>query len=120
MRVMRQPDAYAKLESNAAAIEDVLTSAAAAAGVPIRIQRVGAMMTVFFTDRDEPIRNLDQVTATRLDLFGAWHTALREHGVSWPPSGYEASFMTLAHDAAIADRIAAAAGPAFQAVAAAS
>ena len=122
LRRMRAPDAYARLEQRAAAIEEALSSAARAAGVPIRIQRVGAMMTVFFTESDaassEPICNLEQVTATRLDRFGTWHTALREHGVSWPPSGYEAAFLTLSHDGEVVTRLATAARAAFEAVAA--
>jgi glutamate-1-semialdehyde 2,1-aminomutase len=120
LRALRGSDAYDRLESSGAAIESVLRSSAAAAGVPVRIQRVGSMMTVFFTDGDAPIANLDMVKATRTDLFGVWHAALLQHGVSWPPSAFEAAFISVSHDAAVIDRIARAAVPAFQAVATAS
>jgi glutamate-1-semialdehyde 2,1-aminomutase len=55
------------------------------------------MLTVFFADPAKPIRSLADVQATRTDLFPAWHRTLLAHGVSWPPSNYEAAFLTLAH-----------------------
>ena len=119
LRALRGSDAYDRLERAGAGIEAVLASSARAAGVPVRIQRVGSMMTVFFTDSTEPIRNLDHVKATRTDLFATWHATLLAHGVSWPPSAFEAAFISVSHDSDAIDRIARAAGPAFQAVAAA-
>jgi glutamate-1-semialdehyde 2,1-aminomutase len=119
LRALRGSDAYDRLERTGAGIESVLAASAQAAGVPVRIQRVGSMLTVFFTESSEPIRDLAMVQATRADLFAVWHRALREHGVSWPPSAFEAAFFSLAHDGAAMDRIARAAGPAFHAVAAA-
>jgi len=120
LRALRGGDAYDRLERAGAGIESVLAASAKAADVPVRIQRVGSMMTVFFGDPDTPVRDLDGVKATRTDLFAVWHRALREHGVSWPPSAFEAAFLSVAHDCGALDRIARAAAPAFHAVAAAS
>ena len=93
-----------------------LFDAAASAGVPIRVQRVGSMFTVFFADPAKPIRNLDDVKATRTDLFPLWHRTLLANGVSWPPSNYEAAFITLAHGDAEMERLDRAARAAFAAV----
>jgi glutamate-1-semialdehyde 2,1-aminomutase len=97
LRVLSRPGMYEHLERTGRAVERILASAAAAAGVPVRVQRVGAMLTVFFTDRDQPVRNLADARATRADRFPAWHRALLDHGVSWPPSNFESAFLTLAH-----------------------
>jgi glutamate-1-semialdehyde 2,1-aminomutase len=97
LRVLREPGTYERLERTAAAAQKVLEDAARAAGVPVRVQRVGSMFTVFFADPDKPLRNLDDVKATRVERFAAWHAALLAHGVSWPPSNFEAAFLTLAH-----------------------
>ena len=85
--------------------------------MPVRVQRVGSMFTVFFADPDKPLRNLDDIRATRTDLFPKWHRALLENGVSWPPSNYEAAFLTLAHGDAELEQFERAARAAFQAVA---
>ena len=44
------PSVYAQLEKSGAILESVLTEAAAAAGVPIRLARAGSLLTVFFDD----------------------------------------------------------------------
>jgi len=118
MRILREPDTYVRLEKTGRAIEEVLLSAANTAGVPIRVQRVGAMMTVFFTDPDSPVRNLEDVQATRTERFATWHLAMLMNGVNWPPSAYEAAFINLAHGPAELEILARAAGAAFAAVAA--
>jgi glutamate-1-semialdehyde 2,1-aminomutase len=118
MRILREPGAYERLETTAARVQRILEDAAKSAGVPVRVQRVGSMFTVFFADPATPIRNLDDVKATRTELFPKWHRALRENGVSWPPSNYEAAFLTLAHGDAELERVDRAARKAFAAVAA--
>jgi glutamate-1-semialdehyde 2,1-aminomutase len=119
LRILRQPGTYERLEATGARVQAVLEEAARAAGVPVRVQRVGAMFTVFFSDPDKPLRDLDDVKATRTGLFPRWHAALLAHGVSWPPSNYEAAFVTLAHGDAEMERLERAARAAFAAVASA-
>jgi glutamate-1-semialdehyde 2,1-aminomutase len=80
------------------------------------VQRVGSMLTVFFADPGRPIRSLDDVRATRTDRFPLWHRTLLREGVSWPPSNYEAAFLTLAHGDAEMEVLARAAKAAFAAV----
>jgi glutamate-1-semialdehyde 2,1-aminomutase len=118
MRILREPGTYERLEATAARVQKILEDAAKSAGVPVRVQRVGSMFTVFFADPATPIRNLDDVKATRTELFAKWHRTLLENGVSWPPSNYEAAFVTLAHGDAELGRLDAAARKAFAAVAA--
>lgn len=117
MRILRQPGTYERLEASGARVQKILEEAAKAAGVPIRVQRVGSMFTVFFADPAKPLRNLDDIKATRTDLFPTWHRTLLEHGVSWPPSNYEAAFLTLAHGDAEFEVLDRAARAAFAAVA---
>ena len=117
MRILRQPGTYERLEASGARVQKILEEAAKAAGVPVRVQRVGSMFTVFFADPGKPLRNLDDIKATRTDLFPKWHRTLLEHGVSWPPSNYEAAFLTLAHGDAEFEVLDRAARAAFAAVA---
>ena len=117
MRVLRQKGTYERLEKSGARVQKILEDAAKAAGVPVRVQRVGSMFTVFFADPAKPLRSLGDIKATRTDLFAKWHRTLLDNGVSWPPSNYEAAFLTLAHGDAEFQRLETAARAAFAAVA---
>ena len=91
-----------------------MQDAAAKAGVPVRVQRLGSMLTVFFANEEI----VDWPSAAKADrgLFGKWHRALLDEGVYWPPAQFEAAFVSTAHTEADIDRTAAAAATAFQAV----
>lgn len=108
------PDLYVTLEQRGAALETGLVEAAAATGVDIRIQRVGSMLTVFFTV--ESVHNFEQAARCDTAKFARWHRALLEAGVFWPPSQFEAAFFGLAHGDGEINTVIAAARAAFRAV----
>ena len=88
--------AYRQLEEAGARAADMLKSAANAAGVPMTVNRVGSMLTAFFTDRVVS----DYASAGQADtaLFATWFQRLLAKGVSLPPSQFEAAFVSTAHD----------------------
>jgi len=86
---------YAQLESTAASLEAGLAQAAADAGVGITINRVGSILSCFFTAK--PVRNFDDVRATDVPAFQKFFAAMLERGVYLAPSAYEAMFVSLAH-----------------------
>lgn len=94
--LLRRPGFYEALEASSAALAEGLAAAALAQGVTVVVQRVGSMLTVFFTD--SPVR--DWPSASRCDraAFAAFHGALLANGVYWPPSQFEAAFVSAAHD----------------------
>ncbi len=51
------------------------------------------MVTVFFTDATEVINYADAKTSDTV-RFGNWFRALLEAGVYWPPSQFEAAFLS--------------------------
>jgi glutamate-1-semialdehyde 2,1-aminomutase len=112
--IQRHPP-YAQLERRTTQLTHALAQAAQAAGVPIQINRVGSMFTVFFSD--QPVRNAAEAQASRRDRFACWANALREQGVLIPPSPFEALFVSPAHTPRQLRRFAAAAAAAFRAVA---
>jgi glutamate-1-semialdehyde 2,1-aminomutase len=69
----------------------------------LTVQRVGSMMTVFFTD--EAVHDLDGVQRCGADRFARWHRAMLDRGVYLPPSQYEAFFVSLAHTREDLDRV---------------
>ena len=95
--------AYARLESLGARLEARLAAAAADAGVPARVQRVGSLLTLFFTDA--PIANESDTARVDRGRFARFHRGMRERGVLLPPSQLECAFLSLAHDEADIDAI---------------
>ncbi len=87
--------AYARLEEIGGALEDGLVAAARAAGVAARVQRVGSLLTLFFTD--QAVWDEDGARASDLVRFAAFHRAMLRRGVLLPPSQFECLFVSLAH-----------------------
>ncbi len=112
---LSKPGVFEKLEGISARICDGLLSEAKAAGVPVTINRVGSMFTVFFTDG--PV--FDYPSAKRADTakFGRFFHAMLDEGIYLPPSQFESAFISLAHGDVEIDQTLAAAKKAFRAVA---
>jgi glutamate-1-semialdehyde 2,1-aminomutase len=65
------------------------------AGVPLTMNRVGAMWTWFFTPGQ--VTNYDEAAQSDTTAFGRFHRAMLEQGVWLPPSQFEAAFLGTAH-----------------------
>jgi glutamate-1-semialdehyde 2,1-aminomutase len=98
----------------AEALERRLAAAAAAARVPVRINRVGTMLTVFFSDR--PVTDWATAKACDTTRFARFFRALLADGVYWVPSQFEAAFLSAAHGPIELDVTEAAARRAFAAL----
>ena len=81
---------YAELEDKAANIEIQLSSVIQK--YPVSFARVGSMFTLFF--RSEPPTDFDEVKQCDFELFGQFHRRMLERGVYFPPSQYEAVFLS--------------------------
>jgi glutamate-1-semialdehyde 2,1-aminomutase len=90
--------AYALLEVRGAALASGLLAAAAEAGVPVQLNRVGSMLTVFFTAT--PVTDAASARLASTKRFGAFFHALLENGVYFPPSQFESAFLSTAHSEA--------------------
>ena len=89
------PDVYQRLERTSASLEAGLARAIVDSGVVARVQRVGSMLTVFF--RREPVRAWSDAASCDTKKFASWHGGLLSRGVYWPPSQFEAAFVSAAH-----------------------
>lgn len=112
----RTGDLYQVLESRGEQLETGLREGAAAAGVAVAINRVGSMITVFFTDR--PVTDYASANAADRDAFRIWFHGLLSRGVYWPASPFEAAFLGYAHSQIDIGNMVHAAAAAFEEVAA--
>ena len=102
---------YRRLERCAGLLERELRAAAATAGVPVSLSRIGSLLTVFF--RRHPPNNFSEVLQADASRFAEFHSALAARGVLIPPSPHEAWFVSAAHGTREIDETAAAARAAF-------
>ena len=95
--LLGRPGVYEALESTAAELEAGLTEVFAEAEVPARINRVGSMMTAFFSG--DEVTGWTSVSASDREAFGRFFHRMLDEGVYLPPSPFEAMFVSTAHGA---------------------
>jgi glutamate-1-semialdehyde 2,1-aminomutase len=93
--ILKERSAYQALEKKTSLLEKGITEAADKAGVSIHLPRIGSMFTIFFA------KDLvtDYETAARADtkLYAKFFHQILSQGVYFPPSQFEAAFVSLAH-----------------------
>jgi glutamate-1-semialdehyde 2,1-aminomutase len=107
-------EVYPRLEATAEAVTEGVAAEAAKAGVPLTLNRVGAMWTWFFTPG--PVTNYEQAAYSDIRAFGRFHRSMMDQGVWLPPSQFEAAFLGTAHGEEEVAATIAAAREAFKAV----
>lgn len=88
-------DVYARLEKQGEKLEAGIAQALRDKNVPACIQRVGSMLTLFFTEG--PVRSWSDAAKSDTKRFASFHAGLLSRGVYWPPSQFEAAFVSAAH-----------------------
>jgi len=95
LEILRRPGTYERLEGVSNQLAGGLATAAAKAGVPLTVNRVGSMFTCFFTNESVA----DYASAKKADTsrFARFFRSLLGRGVYFPPSQFEAAFVSTAH-----------------------
>jgi glutamate-1-semialdehyde 2,1-aminomutase len=95
LEALRKPGTYRHLELLSGDLVEGLARAAKDAGVPVQINRAGSMFTVFFAST--PVNDFASAKTSDTARFGKFFHALLERGIYFPPSQFEAAFVSLAH-----------------------
>jgi glutamate-1-semialdehyde 2,1-aminomutase len=95
LRALQEDAFYQRLEIKALYLEDGLRRAAEDAEVPVRINRAGSLLTMFFTN--EPVTNFDSVKRSDTARYAAYFRSMLDRGVFLAPSPFEAMFLSAAH-----------------------
>jgi glutamate-1-semialdehyde 2,1-aminomutase len=101
LRRLRDPQVYEQLEETGASLEAGLRHE------NVNVQRVGSMLTPFFSER--PVHDLADAQASDREGYAAFFHHLLERGVYVAPSPFEAMFVSTAHGEAEVDATVAAA-----------
>src|SRR5438445_4636839 len=93
--LLQRAGTYKRLDTLAARLHAGLLGAREEADVKVTINRVGSMITLFFT----PGPVVDYATAKKSDtaLFARFFHGLLARGIYFPPAQFETAFLSLAH-----------------------
>ena len=95
LQLLQRPGLYQELESKAHRLEQGLKQVFAQAETPVCINRVGSMMTLFFTA--EEVTGWQSVSESDGKGFAHFFHRMLDEGVYLPPSPFEAMFVSTAH-----------------------
>lgn len=95
LKQLQEPGVYNALGAKAASLAAGLQDVFADAEVPLRINRVGSMMTLFFNSGE--VNGWETVSASDREGFGRFFHRMLDEGVYLPPSPFEAMFVSTAH-----------------------
>jgi len=95
LAILREGNAYAELNDKASRLGDGIGTVATTVSIAIQVSRIGSLLTIFFST--QPIVDHESAKFADTDLFGEFFQRLLHQGIYWPPSQFEAAFLSLAH-----------------------
>jgi glutamate-1-semialdehyde 2,1-aminomutase len=96
LKLIDEPDFYARLTSQTEKLVAALQAGAAAAGIPFVADSVGGMFGLYFSETIPT--SFAQVTQSDRERFNAFFHGSLAGGVYFAPSAYEAGFVSIMHD----------------------
>ncbi|MBA7700884.1 Glutamate-1-semialdehyde 2,1-aminomutase [subsurface metagenome] len=95
LKVLRQEEVYESLERAATLLEEGIVEIASSLNLLLNVSRFASLLTIFFTER--PVVNYESVSAVDTVLFAKFFRQMLIQEIYWPPSQFEAAFVSLAH-----------------------
>jgi glutamate-1-semialdehyde 2,1-aminomutase len=95
LSVLKNSAIYADLEERGREFEEGVRQSAEKHSLPIVLNRVGSMWTLFFTDR--PVNDFQSANHSSRDKFNRFFHLMLAEGVYLPPSQLESAFFSAAH-----------------------
>lgn len=96
LEILERDNPYPELESKTRQLVEAISRSAKEAGIPVQINQIASMFTVFFTD--QPVTDYSSAKRSDTQRYARFFHALLERGVYFPPSQFEAAFVSTAHD----------------------
>lgn len=85
---------YHQLEQTTSSLASGLKNAFSSKGIPVVINQLGSMISVFFSEH--PVRNFEDAAATDIPLFNRFFHHMLDQGIYLPPAAFESWFVSAA------------------------
>ncbi len=95
LKLLKKPGVYRQLEERGRLLGDGLNRAAREAGIAAVLNRVGSMLTLFFTPG--PVTDYASAKKADTQAYAKFFRAMLAQGVYLAPSQFEAAFLSTAH-----------------------
>ena len=90
------PEYYTHIERVGSKLEEGILKISEKYNFPLTINRVGGMMTIFFTDK--PVRTFEDAKTSNIEVFNRYFKHMIRNGFNIPPSQFEALFLSTEHN----------------------
>lgn len=91
----KNPQIYTRLAEMGGELAEGLRERAQRAGVPVQVNQIGSLLSVFFTEA--PVDSFAAAKRSDLDRFARYYRAMLSRGVYAAPSQFEAMFLCTEH-----------------------
>jgi glutamate-1-semialdehyde 2,1-aminomutase len=102
LKELRDNPPYERLEQLSKRLADGLCFAAEKAGIDHQLNRVGSMLTLFFTN--QPVTSWTSASQCNTSRFAEYFWGLMDRGIYMPCSQFEALFVSSAHSETLIDQ----------------
>lgn len=93
--IKEHPEVYQQLEEKSSYLENGILDSIKKYGRKFQINRIGSMMTLFFTE--EIVTDYNSAVKSDTKLFGKYFHEMLNRGIYLPPAQFEAMFISTAH-----------------------
>lgn len=90
------PSVYEKLDIKAEKLCEGLKDIMDDADIPVKINRVGSMMTMFFTDQE--VYDYDSASKADTNMYAKYFKEMLKRGINLSPAQFETFFVSTAHE----------------------
>ena len=95
LNLLKRPGFYDELNGKAELFAGELQTVAGNCGIPVQLNRVGSLMTAFFTD--EKVFDFDSAMKANTELYAKHYRNMLSQGIYLAPSQFEVAFISAAH-----------------------
>ncbi|WP_457641655.1 glutamate-1-semialdehyde 2,1-aminomutase [Persephonella sp.] len=95
LQILKEKNPYPELDEKGKKLEEGLKFLAEKYSIPVTVNRVGSMITAFFTDKE--VVDFETAKSSDLEKFAKFFRLMLEKGVYLAPSQFEAAFLSTAH-----------------------
>ncbi len=95
LQILKEKNPYPELDEKGKKLEEGFKFLIDKYGIKATVNRVGSMITVFFTDKQ--VVDFETAKSSDLETFSKFFRLMLERGIYLAPSQFEASFLSTAH-----------------------